>query len=67
VLTCLDSIYSQILRRTSMNISRGVAGSVGSYLPDRLTEMWEPTRDFASLKLPSAGVKSLVALSRYFY
>ncbi|KAI8875162.1 hypothetical protein K501DRAFT_280636 [Backusella circina FSU 941] len=57
------SNMNQMLRRTSMNISRGVAGSVGSYLPDRLTEMWEPTRDFASLKLPSAGVKSLVALS----
>ncbi|KAI8886582.1 WD40 repeat-like protein [Backusella circina FSU 941] len=58
-----SSSVGQMLRRTSMNISRGVAGSVGSYLPDRLTEMWEPTRDFASLKLPSAGVKSLVALS----
>ncbi|CEP07435.1 hypothetical protein [Parasitella parasitica] len=40
-----------------------IAGSVGSYLPDVLTEILEPTRDFASLKLPSAGVRSLVALS----
>lgn len=48
-----------------MHLGRNIAGSVGSYLPDVLTEIWEPTRDFASLKLPSAGVRSLVALSRY--
>jgi hypothetical protein len=55
---------SQMLRRSSMHLGRNIAGSVGSYLPDVLTEIWEPTRDFASLKLPSAGVRSLVALSR---
>jgi autophagy-related protein 18 len=38
---------------------------MGSFLPDRLTDMWEPSRHFASLKLPSVGVRSLVALSRY--
>lgn len=47
-----------------MHLGRNIAGSVGSYLPDVLTEIWEPTRDFAWLKLPSAGVRSLVALSR---
>jgi hypothetical protein len=56
--------YSQILRRSSMHLGRNIAGSVGSYLPDVLTEIWEPSRDFAWLKLPSAGVRSLVALSR---
>lgn len=55
---------SQILRRSSMHLGRNIAGSMGSYLPDVLTEIWEPTRDFAWLKLPSAGVRSLVALSR---
>ncbi|KAI8379900.1 WD40-repeat-containing domain protein [Choanephora cucurbitarum] len=53
----------QMLRRSSMHLGRNLAGSVGSYLPEVLTEMWEPTRDFASLKLPSGGVRSLVALS----
>ncbi|KAI8082118.1 WD40-repeat-containing domain protein [Thamnidium elegans] len=53
----------QILRRSSMHLGRNLAGSMGSYLPDVLTEIWEPTRDFAWLKLPSAGVRSLVALS----
>ena len=56
---------SQMLRRSSMHLGRNLAGSVGSYLPDVLTEIWEPSRDFAWLKLPSAGVRSLVALSRY--
>ncbi|RIB12936.1 WD40-repeat-containing domain protein [Gigaspora rosea] len=51
------------IRRSSLHLGRTVAGSVGNYLPDALTEMWEPTRDFAYLKLPSSGVQSVVALS----
>jgi autophagy-related protein 18 len=53
-----------MLRRSSMHLGRNIAGSVGSYLPEALTEIWEPARDFASLKLPSAGVQSIVALSK---
>lgn len=49
-----------MLKRSSQHLGR----SVGSYLPGMITEMWEPARDFAFLKLPSAGVRSLVALSR---
>ncbi|CDS12351.1 hypothetical protein LRAMOSA04546 [Lichtheimia ramosa] len=49
----------QMLKRSSQHLGR----SVGSYLPGMITEMWEPARDFAFLKLPSAGVRSLVALS----
>ncbi|CAG8537370.1 16293_t:CDS:2 [Racocetra fulgida] len=52
------------IRRQSLHLGRTVAGSVGNYLPDALTEMWEPTRDFAYLKLPSSGVQSVVALSK---
>lgn len=37
-------------------MGRGVAGVVGSYLPQSVTEMWEPLRDFAYIKIPkSAG------------
>ncbi len=36
---------------------------MGGYLPNSLTEMWEPSRDFAFLKLPTQGVSSVVALS----
>jgi hypothetical protein len=52
------------IRRQSLHLGRTVAGSVGNYLPDALTEMWEPTRDFAYLKLPNSGVQSVVALSK---
>ncbi|CAO3682848.1 unnamed protein product [Umbelopsis vinacea] len=58
-----SSSVGQMLRRSSMHLGRNIAGSVGSYLPEALTEIWEPARDFASLKLPSAGVHSIVALS----
>ncbi|KAG0301352.1 autophagy protein [Dissophora globulifera] len=51
------------LRRQSMHFGRNIAGSVGSYLPGAITEMFEPSRDFAYLKLPSAGVQSVIALS----
>ncbi|CDS13526.1 hypothetical protein LRAMOSA05702 [Lichtheimia ramosa] len=53
----------QMLRRSSLHIGRNIAGSVGSYLPEMITEMWEPARDFAFLKLPNSGVRSLVAFS----
>lgn len=51
------------LRRRSVALGRGLTGSVGGYLPNSLTEMWEPSRDFAFLKLPTPGVSSVVALS----
>ncbi|GAK68242.1 WD40 repeat-like protein [Moesziomyces antarcticus] len=51
------------LRRRSMALGKGITGSVGGYLPNSLTEMWEPARDFAFLKLPTPGVSSVVALS----
>jgi len=44
-------------------LGRNLAGSVGGYLPNTLTEMWDPQRDFAFLKLPTTGVRSVVALS----
>jgi autophagy-related protein 18 len=36
---------------------------MGNYLPEMFSEMWEPVRDFAYLKLPSAGLQSIAALS----
>jgi len=56
-------ISGSTIRRSSLHLGRTVAGSVGNYLPDALTEMWEPARDFAYLKLPASGVQSVVALS----
>ncbi|KAJ2901265.1 Autophagy-related protein 18 [Zalerion maritima] len=51
--------FSSMLRRSSQIMGRSVAGVVGSYLPQTVTEMWEPARDFAFIKLPkSSGSKS---------
>ncbi|KAJ5120606.1 uncharacterized protein N7515_009994 [Penicillium bovifimosum] len=63
-----------LLRRTSQNVGGAVAARVGGYLPKGVSEMWEPARDFAWIKLPrpspgaggSPGVgpiRSVVAMS----
>ena len=36
---------------------------MGGYLPNTITELWEPSRDFAFLKLPTSGARCVVALS----
>lgn len=48
--------FSSMLRRSSQIMGRSVAGVVGSYLPQTVTEMWEPLRDFAYIKLPKSNV-----------
>lgn len=63
-----------MIRRTSQNVSSSVATTVGGYLPKGVTEMWEPTRDFAWIRIPksakaasagtnSAPMRSVVAMS----
>ncbi|KAH6708042.1 WD repeat domain phosphoinositide-interacting protein [Verticillium dahliae] len=47
--------FSSMLRRSSQIMGRSVAGVVGSYLPQTVTEMWEPTRDFAYIKIPRSS------------
>ncbi|KAL8769477.1 MAG: hypothetical protein Q9209_004538 [Squamulea sp. 1 TL-2023] len=44
-----------MIRRTSQNVGTTFAASVGAYLPSAVSEMWEPTRDFAWLKIPKAS------------
>jgi autophagy-related protein 18 len=55
--------FRSSLRRKSLQISK----SLTSYLPipNTITEMWEPARDFAHLKLPSSGTRCVVGLSGY--
>lgn len=55
--------FGSMIRRSSQHIGRTIAGAAGGYLPHAVTEMWEPSRDFAFVKLPNAGVRSVVALS----
>jgi len=54
---------SSNLRRKSLQMTKTLTNSVGGYLPNTLTEMWEPSRDFASLRLPTSGSRCIVALS----
>ncbi|OAA44358.1 Autophagy-related protein 18 [Metarhizium rileyi] len=51
--------FGTMLRRSSQIMGRGVAGVVGSYLPQTVTEMWEPLRDFAFIKIPKSGASGL--------
>lgn len=44
-------------------MTKSLTHSMGGYLPNTITEMWEPSRDFAFFRLPTAGVRSVVALS----
>lgn len=53
--------FSSMLRRSSQIMGRSVAGVVGSYLPQSVTEMWEPQRDFASVKIPKSTNNALKA------
>jgi autophagy-related protein 18 len=64
--------FGSMLRRSSQMMGKGVVGVVGGYLPQQLTEMWEPMRDFAFIKLPKGGIginstggplRSVVAMS----
>lgn len=41
-----------MIRRTSQIMGKSVAGAVGGYLPQAVTEMWEPLRDFAFIRIP---------------
>ncbi|KAI4284818.1 MAG: hypothetical protein L6R38_001154 [Xanthoria sp. 2 TBL-2021] len=47
-----------MIRRTSQNVGTSFAASVGAYLPSAVSEMWEPTRDFAWFKVPKASTSS---------
>jgi autophagy-related protein 18 len=60
--------FGSMIRRSSQMMGKSVAGVVGNYLPQSVTEMWEPMRDFAFIRLPkgSSGMsstRSVVAMS----
>lgn len=59
-----------MIRRTSQSVGTSFASNFGGYLPKGVAEMWEPTRDFAWLRLPkpasgqsSGPIRSVVAMS----
>ena len=53
-----------MIRRTSQNVGTTFAASVGAYLPQAVSEMWEPARDFAWLKIPKAPPSAAGAMSQ---
>jgi len=53
----------QMIKRRSQLVTKQWTNSVGGYLPSTITEIWEPARDFAWLKLPTTGARCAVALS----
>jgi autophagy-related protein 18 len=67
--TNYDAIIEQkrnnTLRKKSFtSITKGLAGGVSNFLlPSQVTNLFDPQRDFAFLKLPVHGVKSIVGIS----
>ena len=66
----LSPTFASIIRRTSQNVGKSFAATVGGYLPSAVAEIWEPSRDFAWVKIPkspnanSTGpMRTVVALS----
>ncbi|TYJ57794.1 hypothetical protein B9479_001404 [Cryptococcus floricola] len=51
------------LRRRSYHIGKSFVGGVGGYLPKSMSEMWEPQRDFAFIKLRGNHERTVVAMS----
>lgn len=47
-----SSTLASMIRRTSQNVGLSLAARMGGYLPQSVTEMWEPARDFAWVKVP---------------
>jgi autophagy-related protein 18 len=63
-----NGTFMGLLRRTSQGMSGQLATRFGEYLPKSVAEMWEPSRDFAWIRLPrlAAGASStttIVAMS----
>ncbi|KAF2753843.1 WD40 repeat-like protein [Pseudovirgaria hyperparasitica] len=66
----LNPTFASMIRRTSQNVGKTFAATVGGYLPSAVAEIWEPSRDFAWVKIPrsqnpsnTGPVRSVVALS----
>ena len=66
----INPTFASLIRRTSQNVGKSFAATVGGYLPSAVAEIWEPARDFAWVKIPrspssaAAGpMRTVVALS----
>ncbi|KAF2473795.1 WD repeat domain phosphoinositide-interacting protein 2 [Lindgomyces ingoldianus] len=66
----VNPTFASMIRRTSQNVGKSFAQTVGGYLPSAVAEIWEPARDFAWVKIPrslnsslTGPVRTVVALS----
>jgi autophagy-related protein 18 len=66
----INPTFASMIRRTSQNVGKSFAATVGGYLPSAVAEIWEPARDFAWVKVPrgpnsaaNTPVRTVVALS----
>lgn len=59
--------FMSMMRRTSQNVSTSFVSRAAGYLPSAVTEIWEPSRDFAWVKTPRSRsgqpVKTVVAMA----
>ncbi|KAF2458889.1 protein-vacuolar targeting protein Atg18 [Lineolata rhizophorae] len=56
--------FASMLRRTSQSVGKSFAATVGGYLPAAVSEMWEPARDFAWVKVPRGAAAAAAAAAR---
>ncbi|KAF2263361.1 WD40 repeat-like protein [Lojkania enalia] len=66
----INPTFASMIRRTSQNVGKSFAATVGGYLPSAVAEIWEPARDFAWVKIPrspnsasTSPVRTVVALN----
>ncbi|KAI8325359.1 WD40 repeat-like protein [Martensiomyces pterosporus] len=57
--------FEGMLRKASWKglVNSKLVGKAAQLMPDMISEMWEPSRDFAFLKLPKANIQSIAAMS----
>ncbi|KAF8800690.1 hypothetical protein BYT27DRAFT_7199888, partial [Phlegmacium glaucopus] len=61
----LEGGYNHSSKRKRARLTKSLTHSMGGYLPNSLTEMWEPSRDFASLRTMSHVM--VISSDGYFY
>lgn len=60
------SSLSSSISQKGISLSKALtsgAGSISKHLPRGVTEIWEPSRDFAFAKLPERGIETRIGLS----
>lgn len=50
--------------KRSYFLGKSLIGGVGGYMPRSVSEMWDPQRDFAHIKLKGTHGRTVVAMSR---